>query len=151
MSNTEDSSIEFLSTKFPELKEELGLFYLSDQLRMLGAESVVTEFEGYRGLTFQVYDHNEILNFVKMEWFPKKNLCSKRPTWYSRNLGEFNVGVYVSELPRLDENYTQEKADSEFFTHLEITGDSAKRILSRSLEFLSNEYGLILGIYPVRG
>jgi hypothetical protein len=150
MSNAEDSSIEFLSKKFPELKEDLGLFYLSDQLRMLGAESVITEFEGYRGLTFQVYDHDEILNFVKMEWFPKKNFCSKSHTWYSKSPEEFNVGVYVSELPRVDENYTQEMADSEFFTHLETTGDSAKVILSRSLNFLSNEYGLVLGIHPLR-
>lgn len=151
MSNEEDSSIEFLSKQFSDLKEELGLFYLSDQLRMLGAESVITEFDGYRGLMFQVYDHNEILNFVKMEWFPKKNFCSRRHTWYSRDPGEFNVGVYVSELPKVGENYTEEMADSEFFTHLEITGDSAKAILAGSLSFLSKEYGIVLGIHPTRG
>lgn len=151
MSNTEDSSISFLSKQFPELKEDLGLFFLSDQLRLLGAESVITEFEGYRGLTFQVYDHNQCLNFMKMEWFPKKNFCSRKHSWYSKNPGEFNVGVYVSELPRLGENYTEEMADAEFFTHLEVTGESAKEILGGSLNFLSREYGLVLGIYPTRG
>jgi len=140
-----------LSKQYPELREELGLYFLSEQLRILGADNVITEFEGYQGLTFQLFDRDHQIELMKMEWYPKRNTCSRKHSWYTKLPGEFNVGIYVLELPRvMDENYSEEMADSEFFTLLEVTGYSAKEVLSGALNFLTENYGLKLGIYPAK-
>ena len=62
----EYSSDNQLSKRWPELKEELGLFFLAEQLQILGTETVITELEGYRGLTFQLFDHDYEIEHIKM-------------------------------------------------------------------------------------
>jgi hypothetical protein len=59
------------------------------------------------------------------------------------------VGVYVAELPKVDEDYSVEIADSEFFTYLEVAGKSVVEILSGVLEFVSYKYGLVLALTPL--
>jgi len=146
----EYSQDNLLSKRWPELKEELGLFFLAEQLQLLGTETVITELEGYRGLTFQLFDHDYEIEHIKMDWFPRRTVCSRKHSWYSKTPGEFTVGIYVLELPKFSENYTQEMADAEFFTHLEATGFAAKDILADALNYISEKHGLKLGIHPVR-
>ena len=143
----EYSAEKHLSKQFPELKEELGLFFLSEQLRILGVDNVITEFEGYQGITFQVFDKDLRMEHIKMDWFPTKVKCSKRHSWYGK-VSLFKVGIYVLELPKLDENYSEVDADNEFFTHLEVDGESARQILADALNFISEKYGLDLAVYP---
>jgi hypothetical protein len=147
MSEHSDKSSHDLSRLFPQLKEDLGLSFLRDELEMLGVNTVVSEFEGYQGITFQVFDKDLRIEHIKMDWFPTKVKCSRRHSWYGKAL-LFKVGIYVLELPKLVENYSQEDADNEFFTHLEVDGGSAKEILADALNFISEKYGLDLAVYP---
>lgn len=147
MNNSNDKSGQELSRLFPQLKEDLGLVFLQEELAILGVETVVSEFEGYQGLTFQVFDKDLRIEHIKMDWFPTKMKCSKRHSWYGKN-SFLKVGIYVLELPKLDENYSEEDADNEFFTHLEVEGESAKQILADALNFISEKYGLDLAVYP---
>jgi hypothetical protein len=147
MNNSNDKSGQELSRLFPQLKEDLGLVFLQEELAILGVETVVSEFEGYQGLTFQVFDKDLRIEHIKMDWFPTKMKCSKRHSWYGKN-SLLKVGIYVLELPKLDEKYSEEDADNEFFTHLEAEGESAKQILADALNFISEKYGLDLAVYP---
>jgi hypothetical protein len=147
MSEHSDKSSHDLSRLFPQLKEDLGLSFLRDELEMLGVNTVVNEFEGYQGITFQVFDKDLRMEQIKMDWFPTKVKCSRRHSWYGK-ASLFKVGIYVLELPKLSENYSQEDADNEFFTHLEVDGESAKDILADALNFISEKYGLDLAVYP---
>jgi len=147
MSEQSDKSSHELSRLFPQLKEDLGLAFLRDQLEMLGVSTVVSEFDGYQGLTFQVFDKDYRIEHIKMDWFPTKVKCSRRHSWYGKT-AFFKVGIYVLELPKLDENYSQEDADNEFFTHLEVDGDSASAVLADALKFISEKYGLDLAVHP---
>ena len=83
----EYSQDNLLSKRWPELKEELGLFFLAEQLQLLGTETVITELEGYRGLTFQLFDHDYEIEHIKMDWFPRRTVCSRRHSWYSKTPG----------------------------------------------------------------
>jgi hypothetical protein len=143
----EDSSEKHLSSLFPQLKEDLGLSFLRDELEMLGVNTVVSEFEGYQGITFQVFDKDLRMEHIKMDWFPTKVKCPRRHSWYGK-VSLFKVGIYVLELPKLDENYSEVDADNEFFTHLEVDGESARQILADALNFISEKYGLDLAVYP---
>ena len=147
MNEHSDKSSHELSRLFPQLKEDLALSFLKDQLEMLGVSTVVSEFEGYQGITFQVFDKDLRIEHIKMDWFPTKIKCSRRHSWYGKAL-LFKVGIYVLELPKLGETYSQEDADNEFFTHLEVDGGSAKDILADALNFISEKYGLDLAVYP---
>jgi hypothetical protein len=147
---SESSSISSheLSRLFPQLKEDLGLTYLQEQLSALGVESVITEYNDNKGLTFRVYDKCSEIEQIKMEWFPTRSINSSTVTWYKQDY-EFRVGVYVAELPKVDEDYSVEIADSEFFTYLEVAGKSVVEILSGVLEFVSYKYGLVLALTPL--
>jgi hypothetical protein len=147
MNEHNDKSSQVLSRLFPQLKEDLGLSFLKDQLEMLGVSTVVSEFVGYQGITFQLFDKDLRIEHIKMDWFPTKVKCSRRHSWYGKN-SYFKVGIYVLELPKLGENYSQEDADNEFFTHLEVDGESAKDIIADALNFISEKYGLDLAVYP---
>ncbi len=147
MNESGDKSSQYLSKLFPQLREELGLSFLRDQLEMLGVSTVVSEFEGYQGLTFQVFDKDFRIEQIKMDWFPTKVKCSERHSWYGE-VSLFKVGIYVLELPKLGEDFSQEDSDNEFFTHLEVDGDSAEEILADALNFISENYGLDLKVHP---
>lgn len=149
MNNSNDKFNEELTKLYPQLKEDLGLVFLQEQLKILGIDTVISEFEGYKGLTFQLFDKDSIIDQIKMDWFPTKIHCSKRNSWYDKN-SLFKVGIYVLELPKLDENYSQEIADNEFYTHLQVEGNSAKEILDSALTFISQKYGLDFDINPTR-
>jgi len=136
-----------LSKLYPELKEDLGLTYLQEQLRILGVSSVISEHQGSKGLGFRVYDKCAEIEQIKMEWFPTKNAKSRALTWYKQD-SEFRVGVYVTELPKVGDDYSIDIADSEFFTHFEVAGISAVEILSGVLELVSYKYGLVLSLTP---
>lgn len=144
----ENSSPSSLAAMFPEVREELGLVFLRQQLHLLDVMTVVTEFDGTRGITFQVFDRDHQMKHVKMEWFPNKRFCGFKHSWFTAQQREFSVNVYITELPSLDENYTEEMADEEFFVHLEILGTSAKEILTSILVELKKNYGVRLATYP---
>lgn len=148
MESQENSSPSSLAAMFPEVREELGLVFLRQQLHLLDVMTVVTEFDGTRGITFQVFDRDHQMKHVKMEWFPNKRFCGFKHSWFTAQQREFSVNVYITELPSLDENYTEEMADEEFFVHLEILGTSAKEILTSILVELKKDYGVRLATYP---
>ncbi len=148
MESQENSSPSSLAAMFPEVREELGLVFLRQQLHLLDVMTVVTEFDGTRGITFQVFDRDHQMKHVKMEWFPNKRFCGFKHSWFTAQQREFSVNVYITELPSLDENYTEEMADEEFFVHLEILGTSAKEILTSILVELKRNYGVRLATYP---
>jgi hypothetical protein len=147
MNEDSDKSSQDLSRLFPQLKEDLGLSFLRNELEMLGVNTVLSEFEGYQGITFQVFDKDLRMEHLKMDWFPTKVKCSLRHSWYGK-VSLFKVGIYVLELPKLDENFSEVDADNEFFTHLEVDGESARQILADALNYISEKYGLDLAVYP---
>jgi len=148
MNDEENHSPNSLASMFPEVREDLGLVFLRQQLQLLGVKTVVTEFDGSRGITFQVFDRDHQMKHVKMEWFPNKRFCGFRHSWFTSQQQEFSVNAYITELPTLDKNYAQEMADEEFFVHLEVLGTSAKEILTSILVELKENYGVRLAIYP---
>ena len=148
MGSKENHSASSLAAMFPEMREELGLVFLRQQLQLLEVKTVVTEFDGTRGITFQVFDRDHQMKHVKMEWFPNKRFCGLRHSWFTSQQREFSVNAYISELPSLDENYTEQMADEEFFVPLEVLGTSAKEILTSILVELKQTYGVRLATYP---
>ena len=133
-----------ISTKNPDLYQSMALVFLKEQLQKLNIETVNCEFDGVMGLLFQIYDQDLQIDNIKMEWFPTKSNSRSKRSWYTNSGDLLSVNICISELPKLDENYSEEKADRAFFASVNITGSSAESILDKSLYEIKIKYGISL-------
>jgi len=137
-----DPIAETLNRDYPEIREQLALTLIEEQIKLLGAAVCRVTEDGLDGLLLQGFDVNENLSPLKIVFFPLTARSKTSRSWFGAIPWDFYVRIYVEEMPELDESSADEKLDELFFAVFSTHQSNGADLIAYLMNSLRKEYGL---------